>query len=218
MFSSILKKRGQMRKCNIAVTVFLMIFSWAAIHAAGNTDKDKFEHWFKEEVSLLLDKAEKEQFKKLSTTEEKKKFIAVFWACRDPNPETETNEFKDEWYKRLDHVNKTFTRGLKKGWRSDTGKVYLFFGKPWQTKATAPSKKPQSTGGSQLDLGLQIWVYKQKPELQLNEIFEVTFVDQQWGYDLADDTPLIIRRALDIYPKIVIINSETKQQIIFFGP
>jgi len=91
------------------------------------------------------------------------------------------------------------------------GKVYLFFGKPWQTKATPPSKRAQPTGGSQLDLGLQIWVYKQKPELQLNEIFEVTFIDQQWGYDLADGTPLIIRRALDTYPRTVIVNQDSKQ-------
>jgi len=60
-------------------------------------------------------------------------------------------------------------------------------------------------------LGLQIWVYKQKPELQLNEIFEVTFIDQQWGYDLADGTPLIIRRALDTYPRTVIVNQDSKQ-------
>ena len=77
MFSSFLNKGGQMRKCHISVAAFLMIFSWAAIQTEGNADKDKFEHWFKEEVSLLLDKAEKEQFKKLSTTEEKEKFIAI---------------------------------------------------------------------------------------------------------------------------------------------
>lgn len=204
-FSS-LDSRHQMRKCLIGFVVFLSIFFRIATHSQGNIDKDKFEHWIKEEVSLLLDKKEKVEFKKLSTIEEKERFIAVFWACRDPEPETETNEFKDEWYKRLDYVNRTFTRGLKKGWRSDMGKVYLFFGKPWQTKATPPSKKPQPSGGSQLDLGLQIWVYKQKPELQLNEIFEVTFIDQQWGYDLAEDTPLIIRRALDTYPKTVVVN------------
>jgi len=206
MLYSFLYKWNQMRKCCIGFVVFLMIFFCVAIHSAGNIDKDKFEHWVKEEVSLLLDKTEKEEFKKLSTAEEKEQFIAVFWARRDPNPETDANEFKDEWYRRLDYANKTFTRGLNKGWRSDMGKVYLFFGKPWQTKAPPPSKKPQPTGGSQLDLGLQIWVYKQKPELQLNEIFEVTFIDQQWGYDLTEDTPLIIRRALDTYPKKVVVN------------
>jgi GWxTD domain-containing protein len=188
--------------------VFLLIFSAGGILATGNADKDKFDHWIKEEVSLLLEKQEKEEFSKLLTPEEKEKFMAQFWARRDPTPETDANEFKDEWYKRLAYVNKTFTRGLKKGWRSDMGKVYLFFGKPWQTKATPPSKKPQPSGGSQIDLGLQIWVYKQKPELRLNEIFEVTFIDQQWGYDLIDDTPLIIRRALDIYPTTVIVNPD----------
>jgi len=197
-----------MKKCPIAISVFLLIFSWAVICISGNADKNKFEHWFKEEVFLLLDNEERKDFGKLSTAEEKEQFITLFWACRDPNPETEANEFKEEWYRRLKYVNKTFTRGLKKGWRSDMGKVYLFFGKPWQTKATPPSKKPEPSGGSQLDLGMQIWVYKQKPELRLNEIFEVTFVDQQWGYDLADDTPLIIRRALDIYPKTIIVNPD----------
>jgi GWxTD domain-containing protein len=194
----------------IPYSVFLMLLALGALFIAGNAETDKFDRWLKEEVSLLLDKQEKEEFRRLQSPEDKEKFIAQFWARRDPNPETDANEFKDEWFKRLDYVNKTFTRGLKKGWRSDMGKVYLFFGKPWQTKATPPSKKPQPSGGSQLDLGLQIWVYKQKPELRLNEIFEVTFIDQQWGYDLADQTPLIIRRALDVYPKTVIVNPDAK--------
>lgn len=173
----------------------------------GVEEMGKYEHWFKEEVQLLLLKEEIAAFEGLETDAEKEIFISKFWVRRDPSPGTEENEFKDEWYKRLDYVNETFTRGQHKGWRSDMGRVYLFFGKPWQTKATPPQKRQDPMGGSQLDFGKQIWVYKQKPELELNSIFEVTFVDQQWGYDLAENTPLIVRRALDIYPGTVIVKS-----------
>lgn len=188
----------------IIISVFII-----SLAAYGEKKMDKYENWFKE-VSLLLSKEEKAEFKKLKTSEEKDKFIELFWAKRDPSPKTEENEFKNEWYKRLNYVNETFTRGLKKGWRSDMGKVYLFFGKPWYTKATPPKRSPEPVGGSQLDLGKQIWIYKQKPELGLNYIFEVCFIDYQWGYDLEDDTPLIIRRALEIYPETIVVNPDLR--------
>jgi GWxTD domain-containing protein len=191
-----------MNKIFQLIVILLMVF---VLPVLGVEKMDKYEHWLEEEVPLLLLKGETAEYYGLETDAGKENFIFEFWARRDPTPETEENEFKDEWYRRLVYVNETFTRGQHKGWRSDMGKVYLFFGKPWQTKATPPQKRPDPMGGSQLDLGKQIWVYKQKPEFELNSIFEVTFVDQQWGYDLAEDTPLIIRRALDIYPRTVIV-------------
>lgn len=194
-----------MRKTIVPLGILLLFLSTSVLEAK---EKNKYKHWLKEEVSLLLSKEEKSEFKALRTAEEKDEFIQNFWAMRDPTPETEENEFKDEWYRRLEYVNKTYTRGTKKGWRSDMGRVYLFFGPPWQITIKPPEKRRTPIGGHQQDLGDQAFFYKPKPHLQLFSMFEIVFKEYQWGYELADETQLIIRRALDMYPNSVIVKKD----------
>ncbi len=57
--------------------------------------------WMKEEVKLLITSEEESAFKKLKTDEEKDKFIALFWAKRDPSPLDKANEFKDRMVRPL---------------------------------------------------------------------------------------------------------------------
>lgn len=49
-----------------------------------------------------------------------------FWDRRDPTPETEINELRDEFYRRITKANVRFT----KGWKGDQGKVYVNYGEP----------------------------------------------------------------------------------------
>lgn len=195
-------------KKSIWLLIILVLFLSMALREANKDDQ--YKHWLKEEVSLLLSEEEKSEFEAIMIPEEKDRFIEKFWAMRDPTPGTEENEFRDEWYQRLDYVNKNFTYGAKKGWRSDMGKVFLFFGSPWRIESAPPGKREAPWGGHQQELGNQVWVYKPMPHLQLFNIFEVVFKEYQWGYDLADETSQIIRRALEIYPKSVIIDTKTK--------
>jgi GWxTD domain-containing protein len=189
---------------------FIFLYSCASAGIERKKKMDKYDYWFNEEVALLITPEDKTEFLSLTTDEEKYKFIEVFWARRDPSPGTEENEFKDEWYQRLEYVNKTFTRGVKRGWRSDMGRVYMFFGPPWRITATPPTKRKEPMGGHQQDLGEHIWVYRPKLHLGLLYDFNVIFIEYQYGYDLADVTPQIIRRALEIYPNSVILNPDEK--------
>ena len=188
----------------------ILLYSCSTTGIGKKIKMDKYGHWLEEEIALLIIPEEENEFLKLATDEEKDRFIETFWAKRDPSRGTGEYEFKDEWYQRLEYVNKTFTRGLNKGWRSDMGKVYLFFGKPWRTTATPPIKRDEATAGHQQDIGDQIWIYKPKLRLGLTYDFEVIFTEYQWGYDLSDATPQIIRRALEIYPNSVIVNPDIK--------
>lgn len=52
-----------------------------------------------------------------------------FWQEKDPTPSTEINEFKEEYYRRIDYAN-THYGGLQKGWRTDRGKAYIVYGPP----------------------------------------------------------------------------------------
>jgi len=60
---------------------------------------------------------------------EKKRFIAVFWARSDPNPETAINELKREYFEKMNYVNSQYSE-RKAGWKTDRGRVFMQYGKP----------------------------------------------------------------------------------------
>ena len=97
-----------MRK-KACVSVFLVALLVTPCLSAAK--KDKYEKWLKDEVDLLITKAEREEFKNLKKEKDKEAFVKLFWAKRDPTPLTEKNEFKDEYYTRLDTVKKAYLYG-----------------------------------------------------------------------------------------------------------
>ena len=52
-----------------------------------------------------------------------------FWRRNDPVPETEENEFKIEFLRRLAEANSRF-RSTVDGWQTDMGRVYVQYGEP----------------------------------------------------------------------------------------
>lgn len=197
-----------MKKSICLAFVLVFFYSCASTGTTTQGKGDKYIRWIKEEVALLITPEEEKEFMGLQSNEEKEKFIRIFWAKRDPSPVTAENEFKDEWYQRLDYVQKTFTRGTSKGWRSDMGKVYLFFGPPAETRAGQPRNLDRAVGGTQQKLGEQVWIYQPMPDLGLTSRFQVIFREYQYGYELDFQTPQIIQRALEIFPSVVIFNPD----------
>ena len=61
---------------------------------------------------------------------EKRAFFKRFWKRRDPNPDTEKNELQDEFFKRINLVNRNFSAFSVPGWRTDRGRILIKFGKP----------------------------------------------------------------------------------------
>jgi GWxTD domain-containing protein len=63
--------------------------------------------------------------------EGKKAFLKKFWADRDPTPETELNEFKEEYLKRINFANVNFKTTIQTdGWKSDMGRIFILHGPP----------------------------------------------------------------------------------------
>ena len=141
-----------MKKWNMMLICLsvLMILSVALNLSAA----DKYEDWLKQDVELIITDQEKKEFKKLKTDEAKEYFIKLFWAKRDPTLQTEKNEFKEEYYRRLEHVKGRFRYGYKTGLQTDEGKVYLLFGEP-----KVFHQGPQSGAQQQAE----IWVYRTLP-------------------------------------------------------
>lgn len=81
------------------------------------------------EVDLIMTDAERSAFKKLTTDEERENFSENFWLIRDPTPDTPENEYRDQFYERIDYANDHFASGIA-GMRTDRGKMYILNGPP----------------------------------------------------------------------------------------
>jgi hypothetical protein len=53
-----------------------------------------YKRWLSEDVAYIITKEERRAFNALQTDEERENFIENFWRRRDPNPDTEENEYR----------------------------------------------------------------------------------------------------------------------------
>ena len=94
----------------------------------GELSKPQKE-WLEKDVSYIITDEEKAAFRQLSNDEERDQFIEAFWQRRDPTPDTEENEFKEEHYRRMAYANDHYAAGIP-GWKSDRGRMYIMYGPP----------------------------------------------------------------------------------------
>ena len=113
--------------------LFLLAAAWvltASCHyynLAKKLSPDYAEFFSK--VRYIISKKEERIF--LETPDpEKERFIDEFWQRRDPNPETEENEFKMEYFNRIEKADELFLGEGRPGWMTDRGRIYVLFGPP----------------------------------------------------------------------------------------
>ena len=63
------------------------------------------------------------------TLDDRRRRFLEFWNKRNPDPTSGRNPLLEEYYRRVDYANKTFTRYLA-GWKTDRGMVYIRLGPP----------------------------------------------------------------------------------------
>jgi GWxTD domain-containing protein len=140
--------------------------------------KDAYKKWINNDVSYIITKEEKKAFYALQTDEERENFIENFWRRRDPNPDTEENEYREEYYERIAYANEHFTSGIP-GWKSDRGRIYIAWGKPdsVETHPTGGSydRPSYEGGGSTTTYPFEIWFYRHLDNV--GEGLEIEFVD-----------------------------------------
>jgi GWxTD domain-containing protein len=86
-----------------------------------------YKKWLDEDVRWIITDQERQAFRQLSNDEERDQFIEAFWQRRDPTPDTEENEFKEEHYRRMAYANEHFAAGIP-GWKTDRGRIYIMYG------------------------------------------------------------------------------------------
>ena len=117
--------------------------------------------WADLDVGPIITDAEKKAYKLLKTDAEREKYIDEFWNRRDPNPDTVENEYREEYYERLEYANEHFSSGIP-GWKTDRGRMYIRWGKPDEIES-------HPSGGSYNEPGysdaittypFEIWFYR----------------------------------------------------------
>jgi GWxTD domain-containing protein len=108
--------------------VALVLFS-SKCGMTGRVAMDPASKEFYEYARLIMTNPEKDIFLMLPDRESRKEFIQDFWNKRDPDPQTEENEFEVEFYQRIQYANKRFIEGIP-GWKTDRGRIYIYLGPP----------------------------------------------------------------------------------------
>ena len=137
-----------------------------------------YKKWLNEDVLYIITDEEKTAFHRLATDEEREQFIEQFWLRRDPTPDTEENEFKEEHYRRIAYANDHYASGIP-GWKSDRGRIYIIYG-PADEIESHPSggtyERPMEEGGGETSTyPFEQWRYRYIEGVGTNIIIE--FVD-----------------------------------------
>ena len=122
-----------------------------------------YKKWLNEDVVYIITDEERTAWKRLSTDEEREQFIEQFWLRRDPTPDTEENEYKEEHYRRIAYANERFASGIP-GWKTDRGRIYIIYGPPDEIDAHPSGgtyeRPPEEGGGETSTYPFEDWRYR----------------------------------------------------------
>jgi len=136
-----------------------------------------YKKWLQEDVVYIITDEEKKAFKALQTDEEREQFIEQFWLRRDPTPDTEENEYREEHYRRIAYANDNFASGIP-GWKSDRGMIYIKYGPPDerdQHNGGTEERDIREGGGTTSMYPYEQWRYRYIDGIGTN--VEIEFVD-----------------------------------------
>jgi len=136
-----------------------------------------YKKWLAEDVGYIISDEERKAFKTFQTDEEREQFIEQFWLRRDPTPDTEENEYREEHYRRLAYANEHFASGIP-GWRTDRGMIYIKYGPPDERdehNGGTEQRAMEEGGGSTSMYPYEKWRYRYIDGFPPN--VEIEFVD-----------------------------------------
>ena len=140
--------------------------------------KGQYKKWLDEDVRWIITDQEAKTFKSLSNDEERDSFIEQFWQRRNPNPDSNDNEYRDEYYARIAYANEHFAAG-QPGWMTDRGHIYIAYGKA-DSVDSHPSggsyERPIDEGGGETStFPFEVWHYRYLEGVGDN--IDIEFVD-----------------------------------------
>jgi GWxTD domain-containing protein len=155
----------------------------------------KHQTWGDGPVRHLMTKEDLKQWKAVKSDQEAENFIELFWARRDPTPDTRRNEFQEDFEQRVKFADDNFSNGIQPGSLTDRGKAFVLLGPPYRVSGKAGNAS-QSDGGSRIpstdaqgnltvirpvsDPTQQIWMYahEKKPRYIAQNDFTLVFLEE----------------------------------------
>ncbi|MCX6562513.1 MAG: GWxTD domain-containing protein [Candidatus Aminicenantes bacterium] len=176
-----------------AASLLLLAAALLAACATYQLEKrlDPVSKDFLSKVRYLITREERRTFVNLPEPE-RPKFIDEFWKKRDPDSETTENEFKIEYFQRIDEANHLFSEGQEPGWLQDRGRIYILLGPPSEREAFP-------RGVTFYGKPTEIWYYN---------FFPIVFIDDAWSgnYRLDPDSAvqlgMIMRAQMEWKPQV----------------
>ncbi len=149
-----------------------------------------YKKWLTEDVAYIITDEERRAFKALSTDEEREQFIEQFWLRRDPTPDTQENEFKEEHYRRIAYANEHYASGIP-GWKTDRGRIYITFGPPDEIESHPSGgsyERPAEEGGGETSTyPFEDWRYRYIDGIGTNIMIEFVDPSMSGEYRLTMD-------------------------------
>jgi GWxTD domain-containing protein len=137
-----------------------------------------YDSWLRDEVPEIITDEERRAFRELSTNEERAQFIETFWDRRNPDPESITNAYKEEHYRRLAYADERFASGIA-GRKTDRGHIYILWGPPDEIESHPTGgtydRPLQQGGGPTTTYPWELWRYRHLEGV--GENIEIEFVD-----------------------------------------
>jgi len=122
------KKKNHFIACISAAILCVLFLSGCSTNKNVNLDPDLED--IGSAIQLLMTGVERKIYKNIRDQALKEEFMEEFWKKRDPDMNTEENEFRDEFEKRLAYANLHFKSEGIPGWKTDRGRIYIYLGPP----------------------------------------------------------------------------------------
>ena len=112
----------------------------------GDSGLEKHKNWSKSpEFVYLATEGEMKEWKKVATEADAEKFIALFWARRDPDLKTGPNKFKARFDALVALADTHFVLPSVRGALTERGRLFILLGPP-RTMSDLQGTKPHAPG------------------------------------------------------------------------
>jgi GWxTD domain-containing protein len=149
-----------------------------------------WKKWLNEDVVYIITDDEKKAFKQLKTDDERQTFVENFWQRRDPTPDTEENEYKEEHYRRIAYANDHYASGIP-GWKTDRGMIYIKYGPPDEIDSHPSGgsyERPIEEGGGETStFPFETWRYRYLDGVGTNVMIEFVDTTMSGEYHISLD-------------------------------
>jgi len=185
------------------LTLLICFNSGCASHKILESPLDQNNQKFLDFIRYIIIPQEEKIFREMPP-EDRHEFVSDFWKRRDPSPDTEENEFRNQYYTRLAVADKAFRTGIP-GRKTDRGRIYILLGPPTDvikksmgeaTRELSRTRRDLSQDlieeGTRTERPTEIWIYNEYPDYFSGPL-RLVFVDYESNGDYKLTTDVEVK-------------------------